>query len=331
MREFLPRGSVTGIGSLPHTNAAMAVAFVAQHSPEIPFWPQLPQRTAQEFMIAQMLAPMLTLLDIRSPGRIDVLPGQLMAFCHQLRSSRAQLNTTTAAGFGAFEQACADGLFSQARALKGQISGPLTVARCLYTYGKSLGTWFDFVDELTDYLCRLAKWQVERLQRFGKPVIIYIDEPVLVLEPPDSQLLGCLRRLVQAIRSAGAVVGIHCCATGTPTPIFAAQPDIISFDAHVGLESFMTEPQTASFVDDGGWLSFGLIPTWENMSAFAPEASFARWLTVSTASNINLDRLVQQSLITATCGLALLPLEVSANSFIQAQRFARLLSRQEFY
>ncbi len=40
--RFVPRGAVTGIGSLPFTNPAEAVAFVETHSPELPFCPQPP-------------------------------------------------------------------------------------------------------------------------------------------------------------------------------------------------------------------------------------------------------------------------------------------------
>jgi len=39
MREFLPQGQVTGIGSLPHHDPEDAVRFIAEHSPTIPFWP----------------------------------------------------------------------------------------------------------------------------------------------------------------------------------------------------------------------------------------------------------------------------------------------------
>lgn len=48
--EYLPAAGVTGIGSLPHTDPVAAIAFVARQSPQIPFWPQLPQRGPQEYM-----------------------------------------------------------------------------------------------------------------------------------------------------------------------------------------------------------------------------------------------------------------------------------------
>ena len=50
---FVAAGRVTGIGSLPFTDPEAGVRFVAEHSPEIPFWPQLPRRSEDEGMIAQ--------------------------------------------------------------------------------------------------------------------------------------------------------------------------------------------------------------------------------------------------------------------------------------
>ena len=44
LRDGLSPGCVTGVGSLPFTDADEAVEFVAKYSPELPFWPQLPLR-----------------------------------------------------------------------------------------------------------------------------------------------------------------------------------------------------------------------------------------------------------------------------------------------
>jgi len=39
---FVP-AAVTGIGNLPLTSVASAIQSLAEFSPEVPFWPQLPQ------------------------------------------------------------------------------------------------------------------------------------------------------------------------------------------------------------------------------------------------------------------------------------------------
>jgi len=50
---FVAAGAVTGIGSLPFTSSAEAVRAVAELSPEVPFRPQMPQRSQQESVVGQ--------------------------------------------------------------------------------------------------------------------------------------------------------------------------------------------------------------------------------------------------------------------------------------
>src|SRR5215469_13111337 len=67
-KPFIPAGAVTGIGSLPLMSAASAVQAVVKFSPEIPFWPQLPQLSDQESIIGQGLGAVADHLEPRSEG-----------------------------------------------------------------------------------------------------------------------------------------------------------------------------------------------------------------------------------------------------------------------
>lgn len=333
-------GSVTGIGSLPHVNPEEAIAFVAQHCPEAPFWPQLTQRAPEEYMLLQMLTPMLDLLRWQSPARLFIMPGQLATFRRRLRQVGAAFTDAAAAVFFAFERGCAAGLFAEARLLKGQVSGPLTLASCLLTEEHTPGqanhrpTWRPLhndpavMDELTSYLCRLATWQISRLQRYDKPVMIFVDEPVLALALSKPALLTYLRRVLAAIRAAGAVAGIHCCALGAAEASFAVAPDVISFDAHNELESFMTMPAMHAFLAAGGGLALGMIPTLTDPTGIAPEDLFMRWSESITQAGLDVGRVAKQSLITATCGLGLLSPQAAQASFEQARRLAFLVYLQ---
>jgi hypothetical protein len=328
---------VTGIGSLPHVNPEEAIAFIAQHCPDAPFWPQLTQRAPEEYMLLQMLTPMLDLVNQQSPARIFIKPGRLSAFRSRLRQAEAAFANTTAAGFFAFEQGCASGAFANARLLKGQVSGPLTLARCLMTKDAASApvdprkAWRPLLDipavmdDLTDYLCRLTTWQINRLQRFDKPVMIFVDEPVLTLALSTPVHLTYLHRLLDAIRSAGAIAGIHCCALGAVEAVFAAAPDVISFDAYSELESFMMMPETHTFLEVGGGLALGMIPTFTDPTDLASEDLFMRWAESLTLSGLDATRAAKQSLITATCGLGLLSVQSAQASFEQARRLSFLV------
>src|ERR1700678_424916 len=63
LRAGLSPGCVTGVGSLPFTDAGEAVEFVAEFSPELPFWPQLPLRDPGEGVIAQGMGSLIEYLE----------------------------------------------------------------------------------------------------------------------------------------------------------------------------------------------------------------------------------------------------------------------------
>src|ERR1700735_1389801 len=66
--SFVPAGAVTGIGSLPLTSVAAAIRSIAELSPEIPFWPQLPQLSEREAAIGQGLGILGDLIEARGEG-----------------------------------------------------------------------------------------------------------------------------------------------------------------------------------------------------------------------------------------------------------------------
>jgi hypothetical protein len=321
-------GAVLGIGSLPHTDPGAAVRFVAEYCPEIPFWPQLPQRSAQDDLLLQMLAPVADLLEVLATGRIEVAPERIATLRRRLYSVSARLDETHASGFFAFEQALFAGDFADARLLKGQLYGPLTLARCLYANGCPLYKLPGIYAALTDYLCRLARWQVTRLRHFGKPVLLVVDEPALALEAMNSEALKYVRQVLQAIHEAGASSGIHCCSAAHPATLAELAPDLISFDAHVGLELYLHHAAIQQFVAGGNWLAFGLIPTLLDLSQLAIDDLYARWVGAAIAGDYDLDQLAARSLISATCGLGLLNERSASQSFVSARLLMDRLSQQ---
>ena len=65
---FVAAGAVTGIGSLPFTSSRSAVRSVAEFSPEVPFWPQLPQRSERESIVSQGLGIVEPLIEPHNEG-----------------------------------------------------------------------------------------------------------------------------------------------------------------------------------------------------------------------------------------------------------------------
>lgn len=323
-RINLSAGCTTGVGSLPFTDAREAIAFVAEHSPELPFWPQLPRRCAGEGVVGQGLGTLIEYLEpsVR-PYCWQVRPGREKAFADALDGSDAGLSPETAAGFFALERAVQAGTFSSAKGLKAQIEGPATLGHCLFLEDTPLSRIPGWIERLAGFLERQAAWQIRRLKLQGLPVVFVVDEPALSLAlvgdaiPGVSSHASVVRRVVEAARREGAVTGVHCCA---PLPIeLLALLDLefLSFDATLPIDEPAFVKLAQSIVARGGYLAFGLAPTGpRDMSVKAIEA---RWLEL-TSSIGPPSVLAASSLITATCGLGLSSPRQATNSFELCQQ-----------
>jgi hypothetical protein len=67
-------------------------------------------------------------------------------------------------------------------------------------------------------------------------------------------------------------------------------------------EVFCADPAAQDFLRTGGWVAWGLVPTWPRLDQLDPQALFARWLGAATGV-LAVEAVARQTLITATCGL----------------------------
>lgn len=320
-------GAVTGIGSLPGKDAAEAVRCVQEFSPQIPFWPQLPQRSEKETVIRQGIGILADLLEPRAGSygyRVD--PRDLNTVVARLHGGSGMLDGDHAAGFRLFESALESGLFPEAVAVKGQIEGPVSLCTYLYAGDQPFLASRILFEAVSAYIARVARWQIERLRQWGHPVMLFIDEPALCLYPSVAAQdpVPALRALFAGIRESGALAGLHCCARQPFGLMCRASPDILSFDAHQGLESFLHGKESAAFLESGGMVAYGLVPTLASLDGVTAEMLFSRWLgTVSQSEDPR--RVARQAMITASCGLGLLSEEAAAASFRLAHQVGRMV------
>ncbi len=316
IKSTLPAGAVTGIGSLPLASSESAIQAVAEFSPEIPFWPQLPKLSERESAVAQGLG----LLEPRNEAYgYRVKDGRLDSVIATLHHSDGQMVPAHASGFAAFERAT----FPSAVAVKGQIEGPITLAAYLFHKDRPFLSDPALFAAIAFHVSQTICWQVQRLNAFGLPVLLFIDEPGLGLVS-DEKTLSALAVTLDDARSRGAVAGLHCCAARPFERMFRARPDILSFDAYEGLELFFADPQATRFVREGGTVAYGLVPTWQRLESVNAATLFTRWLTAASLAG-DAQELAQHSMITATCGLGLLEPSAIAESFQTAHGVGELI------
>jgi hypothetical protein len=329
-KPFAPAGAVTGIGSLPLKAVAVAIQSVAKFSPQVPFWPQLPQLSESESAIGQGLHCLGDLIEPRKEGYgYQVKPGQIDAVVETLRGSSGALTSENAAGFGAFENGLSSGLFNSAVAVKGQTEGPITLSAFLFHQGRPFLSDSALFAAVALHVSQMISWQVERLQIAGLPVLLFVDEPALCLEGlahvvSEEERLNALAATLENARVRGAYAGLHCCAARPFERMCRAKPDILSFDAHEGLDLFFADWHALDFVQQGGTVAYGLVPTRTGLDAADAASIFIRWLKAASLAG-DPQKFAHRAMITATCGLGLLEESSIGESFGVAHSISKLV------
>ena len=328
---FVAAGAVTGIGSLPLRSIPSAIRSVAEFSPEVPFWPQMPQLSERESVISQGLDIVAELIEPRSEGYgYQVKEGRLDLVLEILHRSSGELTPANAAGFAAFEEALSSGLFRSAVAVKGQIEGPITLSAYLFHQGRPFLSDPALFAAIAFHVSQMICWQIDRLKSTGLPVLLFVDEPALCLKAPvanavtEEQRLNALAITLEDARVRGAYAGLHCCAARPFERMCRVKPDIISFDAHEGLDLFFGDWHALDFVHQGGTVAYGIVPTRPGLNAVDSASIFIRWLKAASLAG-DPQKFAQRAMITATCGLGLLDTSSVAESFGVAHSISKLI------
>lgn len=229
---------------------------------------------------------------------------------------------TDAPGFLAFESAMEAGLFPRAAAVKGQVAGPVTLASHTPRHAGSEPA----LAEMARRSAAGASWQIERLTRFGHPVLLFLDEPSLGSLPPAELAAGgrCERAVASVlaeIRKAGALAGLHCCAPLPPAFVRRVDPDIYSLDASDGAPGFFDSADGCAFLESGGLLSLGLVRTSGAPDARSPETIVNVW-RLAAGPFASLVAVARQSFVTPACGLGALEARLAPEVFERARRIS---------
>jgi len=334
---FKPCGLPAWIGSLPLADHDKAVKMMMEYSPDIPLWIQLPHFQS-ESMIAQFLPGMPGLKADGDRKFIqtgdDGFDNEILAFFEEymdimqdaskLATSRFALTRETAPGFFEFIKTL-DVLEKLPVAIKGQITGPFTFSTGIVDQdGKAIF----YNDQLRDVAIKCitlkARWQVKQLKKYGVPVIIFLDEPGLTgfgssafISVSRQDVEACLEEVIAAVHEEGALVGVHVCANAEWSVILDSSADIVSFDAYSFFDKFILYPtQLKSFIEKGGLIAWGIVPTGDiaSVEKESVESLAMLWeneIRQLEAIGIDRSKIIEQSLITPSCGTGALPLDIA--------------------
>lgn len=320
----------TGIGSLPIQDPERAVALSLNTVCEAPFWPQLPKRTFHEQMDAQYSECLPGLVVDEANKKVffdtsrDLMPELERFFERYLEKDYAffRISEAYAAALPVFIRALQKGPPPRMKYVKGQITGPLTAGLSFKDEtGKDIihnGMLFDAV---VKGLAMKAAWQIRELERFGRPVIIFIDEPVMeslgsgTSAVPPEIVPEKLNEIIDAIHELGGIAGIHCCGNADWTMIFNTRADIVNFDAFGYMERVLLYAgDVKRFCERGGALAWGIVPTGVFTQKESTERLVSRLdegMKQLEKAGIARETLLRQCLITPSCGMGSLSEERS--------------------
>jgi methionine synthase II (cobalamin-independent) len=328
MAEFKGNALPLLIGSLPITDHDQAIDLVFEYTPDIPLWVQLPLHP-EERMLIQFLGGLPGLVYEADRVFIDTakqtFEDDLLHFYEEylavsdggspLDGTRFVLTPETARGFftllGVMESAPRLPV-----ALKGQITGPVTLATGLTDQNRRALFYDDrLLDLVVKTLAMKARWQVEKLSKWGLPVIIFIDEPGLAgfgtsafISISREDVARVLSEVIDAIHQAKGLAGVHVCANTDWSLILDSSADILSFDAYGFFERLaLYEASLKTFLEQDKILAWGIVPTSDmrDIANETPSSLVAKWESqVSRIEALGIERskILSRSLITPSCG-----------------------------
>ncbi len=304
--------STTGIGSLPHKNPREACELILRTF-DIPFWPQLPKISVREFMIPQY-AEGLPFLNISPDGEVWVKRSgsdELERFYESWSdNTRIAISEDHAIGLHTFLKLLKGRKYP---VLKGHITGPLTFSLGLKD-SKGKAVYYD--EELREICLMLLKakvrWQIDLLRQQADQVIIFVDEPIFsalgtssYLGVNSDEVLRLIGDIVKTVRDEGGVAGIHCCGNADWPLVFRSGADIVNFDAFDYLDTLALYPEEiGSFLESGGILAWGIVPTSDAISDHTPDSIRERFDQgmERLAAYIPSELLRSRIILTPSCG-----------------------------
>jgi len=322
----------TGVGSLPINDPDKAVALSLSYLHEAPIWPQLPQRSFREHMENQYSEafPGIRLDTVKNRLYFDTakdLTPELEKFFEQYLQQNYgffKMTEEFAAGFYSLLRAFKNGVPPPTQFIKGHVTGPLTVGTSLKDEtGKDIIHNEVIFDAIVKGLAMKTAWQIRELKQFGKPVIIFIDEPAMeslgsAFSAVSSDIVTeKLNEIIDTIHELGGIAGIHCCGNADWPVLFNTRVDIVNFDAFGYMDKVLLYPDDIKkFYDRGGSLAWGIVPTGAFTGTETTDGLVAELEAgMKRLEKEGIDRkiILSRCLITPSCGMgSLLPEQAEA-------------------
>ncbi len=357
--------SYTGIGSLPFKdeNAPTdAVDYVFECCPNFPYWPQLPHFKKEEDMAIQFSE---NLIGLKYDGDRYYLDDNDEKFFEELENLFIDYETVISSNeLSECEEILdkykiskpysnsIDTFFEKLKAqsttpnfIKGSITGPFTFSTSFSdNNGKSAYYNETLREVIIKTLSLKALWQVKEFKKLcnSSTPVIFMDEPSIsqvgscaFVSVKKEDVISMLKTISDDIKKFGALSGIHCCGKTDWDITIESKVDIINFDAYFYAQSVGTHAaKLKKFIEKGGVLSFGIIPTLDkdilkNLNKTLAYEKFVEAFKCFTSKNLDKALLLKHCFITPSCGCGSLNVELAKKALSLTKELSETLKTKD--
>ncbi|MEW6171101.1 MAG: methionine synthase [Candidatus Omnitrophota bacterium] len=328
--EFKPKCITTGIGSLPYKNSKEALDLILKYLPDLPFWPQLPQRDFKESMVIQYTQG-IPCLETENKEIVfkeeRYTPEALTSFYEKVLAGDLEYFKITedfAKGFYEFLNALENNLI-KADFIKGQVTGPFTFAASIKDKNdKSMLSDQTMMEVVVQGLVMKASWQIKKIKDYKKNPIIFFDEPYLsafgsAYTPLTKEVVvKTLVNLIEPLKKQDCLLGIHCCGNTDWSIFMESGFDIINFDAFNYFQNLaLYTNDLKKFLKNKGTLAWGIVPTsgFEKETRESLSKRFENNIDILDKKGLDRELIFKQALITPSCGLGTLNIREAQGVF----------------
>jgi len=304
--------ATTLIGSLPYTDAKLALDKILGRV-TCPAWPQLPALGYSESMYVQT-GCYISGIDIDKEGKkitLNIAENDPTEIYEAILSENIEFfEHPEEYHKGLYEFLSRD--LSGFKAVKGQVTGPISEGlQILGTDGRSAIYDESYSEIIRRTVNMAAKWQSRELSKHNGNVIMFFDEPSLsLLGTPFASISNdqAAEWMNESMECVECFKAIHCCGNTDWSTVLRTDIDILSFDAYAYANTIsMFSDDVSSFLERGGTLSWGLIPsTDDNVETESVNSLVNRFkedVNALVRKGMDEDLIARRSMITPQCGL----------------------------
>jgi len=318
----------TTIGSMPHTDPSEACSQVTHYLKDFPAWPQLPKRSFLENMYVQFSQgfPGVVVEEDRiyidRSQDLDKPLEELYAAYIENNVDKYPISPDYAAGLHSFLALTN----LSPLAVKGQIIGPISWGLTVTDNSRRSIIYDEALADAAAKLLRLkVSWQEKALSQIFRNTIIFVDEPYMAsfgsafFSLSREKVISLLEEVFGGI---SGLKGVHCCGNTDWSVLLDTSVDIVSFDAYNYAQSLSLYPsEIKRFLDDKGTIAWGIVPNDEESLSKESAASLKDRLEEAmapfTRNGIRFKQLIEQGLLTPSCGLERLATEEAATQALE--------------